>query len=237
MKNKSEKKSGRQKNRTIRTFGTQSFCVIGLTPFGQTIARALEEQGVEVLVLDENREKVTAMSEIVTDALVGDPMKETTLVEAGVAGYSCVVVCLSDRINDSILLTMMLKDLGVPRVVVRAGSELECRVLERVGADEVVFPEQDMGRKLATNLTKGDVMEYLTYSPDYSIVECRVPQMWIGKSLIECNPRTKYGLNMIAVTDKEGIHINVAPDRVFLEEDILMLIGSNVGIDKIVKDH
>lgn len=222
---------------TMKNKYVKSFCVIGMTPFGQTIARTLEEQGQEVLVLDESSERVAAMSEIITNVMVGDPMKEATLTEAGVAGYSCVIICFSDRINDSILLTMMLKDMGVKRVVVRAGSDLECKVLRRVGADEVVFPEKDMGRKLATNLTKGDVMDYLTYSPDYSIVECKVPSGWVGKSLVECNPRSKYGLNVIAVTDSEGIHINVPPKRVFDKEDVLMLIGSNAGIEKIVKDQ
>lgn len=215
---------------------TETFCVIGLTPFGQTIARALEEQGCQVLVLDEEEELVQSISEIATDAIVGDPMKEATLLAAGIKSASCVIVCFSDRLEDSILLTMMLKDLGVKQVVVRAGSELECRILRKVGADQVIFPEQDMGRKLAASIAKRDVLDYLTYSDEYSIVEKRVPKSWIGKNLIECNVRSKYGVNVIALHYKGETIFNISPHRYFTEDDVLMLIGSNEGIEKIVND-
>ena len=213
-----------------------TFCIIGLTPFGQTIAKALEEQGNQVLVMDEEEELVQSMSEIATDAIVGDPMKEATLLAAGISSYSCVIVCFSDRLDDSILLTMMLKDMGVPQVVVRAGSELECRIFRKVGADQVVFPEQDMGRKLAASLAKKDVLDYLSYSDEYSIVERRVPKSWIGRNLIECNVRSRYGVNVIALRTGSQITINISPQRPFAEDDVLTLIGSNKGIEKIVKD-
>ncbi len=215
----------------------QTFCIIGLTPFGQTIARGLEEQGIHVLVLDEKEELVQAMSEIATDAVVGDPMKEATLLAAGIKSCSCVIVCFSDRLDDSILLTMMLKDMGIPQVVVRAGSDLECRIFRKVGADQVVFPENDSGRKLAATLAKGDVLDYLTYSDAYSIVERKVPKSWIGRNLIECNVRSKYGVNIIALRENGKVTINISPQRPFEEEDVLTLIGSEEGIKKIVKDQ
>lgn len=214
----------------------QTFCIIGLTPFGQTIARALEEQGCQVLVLDEEDELVQSMSEIATDAIVGDPLKEATLLAVGIKSYSCVIVCFSDRLDDSIQLTMMLKDLGVQQVVVRASSELECKIFRKLGADQVVFPEQDMGRKLAATIAKRDVLDYLTYSDEYSIVERKVPKSWVGKNLIECNVRAKYGVNVIAVRHGGQTDFNISPQRPFEEEDVLMLIGSNEGIGKIVKD-
>lgn len=217
----------------------QTFCIIGLTPFGQTIARGLEEQGIHVLVMDEEEELVQSVSEIATDAVVGDPMKEATLLAAGIKSCSCVIVCFSERLDDSILLTMMLKDMGIPHVVVRAGSDLECKIFRKVGADQVIFPEHDSGRKLAATLAQGDVLDYLSYSDEYSIVERKVPKSWVGKNLIECNVRSRYGVNVIALRQGQDgkVTINISPQRPFEEEDVLMLIGSNEGIEKIVKDQ
>jgi trk system potassium uptake protein TrkA len=211
----------------------KSFCIIGLTPFGQTIAVALEQQGNSVLVLDEDERLVRSVSDIATEAIVGDPMKEAVLKSAGVSGYSCVIVCFSDRINDSILLTMMLKDMGIPKVVVRAGSELECKVLHRIGADEVVFPEQDMGKKLAVTLSRGDVLEYLSFSSEHSIVEMKTPKDWVGRSLCDLDLRKKYGISVIALRNSGGLQLSIPPQRAFLAEDIVLLIGNDDNIAKL----
>ena len=121
-----------------------SFCVIGLGRFGQTIATELEKNGHQVLIIDYNAAVVNALSDMVTNAVVGDPMNPDVLRAAGVKNYDCAVVCFSERINDSIIVTMMLKEMGIKKVVVRANSEIDKKILYKIGADSVVFPEQDM---------------------------------------------------------------------------------------------
>ncbi|MBO5779126.1 MAG: TrkA family potassium uptake protein [Clostridia bacterium] len=213
----------------------KSFVVFGLDAFGQTLAVSLEQSGHQVMVIDQNDEAVRKVADITTDAIIGDPMSESVLRKAGVNAYDTAVISFPGEINNTILLTMMLKDMGVKRVVARACSELECRVLEKIGVDHIVFPERDMGEKLAHTLDKQNVFEYLRYSEDYSIVEKKVPAAWVGKTIIDLNVRRKYGVNIIAINEdgKGKINISPAPDRVFLDGDVITLIGSNKTINKL----
>ena len=213
----------------------KSFVVFGLDAFGQTLAVSLEQSGHQVMVIDQNDEAVRKVADITTDAIIGDPMSESVLRKAGVNAYDTAVISFPGEINNTILLTMMLKDMGVKRVVARACSELECRVLEKIGVDHIVFPERDMGEKLAHTLDKQNVFEYLRYSEDYSSVEKKVPAAWVGKTIIDLNVRREYGVNIIAINEdgKGKINISPAPDRVFLDGDVITLIGSNKTINKL----
>lgn len=213
----------------------KSFVVFGLDAFGQTLAVSLEQSGHQVMVIDQDDEAVRKVADITTDAIIGDPMSESVLRKAGVTSFETAVISFPGAINNTILLTMMLKDMGVKRVVARACSELECRVLEKIGVDTIVFPERDMGEKLAHTLDKQDVFEYLSYSEEYSIVEEKVPASWVGKTMIELDLRRKLGINIIAINEngKGKINISPAPDRQFLEGDVVTLIGSNKSINKL----
>lgn len=213
----------------------KSFVVFGLDAFGQTLAVSLEQNGHQVMVIDPNDEAVRKVADIATDAIIGDPMSESVLRKAGVTSYDTAVISFPGEINNTVLLTIMLKDLGVRRVVARACSELECRVLEKIGVDTIVFPERDMGEKLSHTLDKQDVFEYLRYSDDYSIIEEKVRTAWVGKSMLELDLRRKYGINIIAINEADSGKINIspAPDRKFLEGDLVTLIGSNKNINKL----
>lgn len=217
----------------------KSFVVFGLDAFGQTLAVSLEQSGHQVMVIDPDDDAVRKVADITTDAIIGDPMSESVLRKAGVTAYDTAVISFPGEINNTILLTMMLKDMGVKRVVARACSELECRVLEKIGVDRIVFPERDMGEKLAHTLDKQDVFDYLRYSEDYSIVEIKVPASWVGKTIIELNVRRKYGVNIIAINEagKGKINISPAPDRAFLDEDVITLIGSNKTVNKLAGER
>lgn len=205
--------------------------------FGRTIAKELEKSGHQVLIIDKNEKAVNDMADFVTDARIGDPTDENVLRAAGVGNYDCALICFSNDVNSSILITMLMKELGVPRVIVRAGNECECKVLEKIGADQVVYPERDMGEKLAYTLDKNNVVERLTFSSEYSIVERKVPRAWIGKSIIDLNVRRKYGINIIAVCDAEMSNFDMTPmpDRVFAEGEIITLMGANKDLDRIAK--
>lgn len=213
----------------------KSFVVFGLDPFGQTIAITLEQSGHQVMVMDPDEDAVRHVADITTDAVIGDPMSEAVLRKAGVTSYDTAIISFPGQINNTVLLTILLKEMGIKQIVARACSELECKVLEKIGVDVIVFPERDMGEKLAHTLDKQNVLEYLRYSADYSIVEVKVPADWVGKTIIELNVRRRFGVNIVAINEDGSGNINISPlpDRAFLKNDIITLIGSNKTINKL----
>lgn len=212
----------------------KTFCVIGLGSFGSNLALTLAKERNQVLVIDVNEDRVDALADRVTNAVCGDPTNEMVLRGAGVASYDCCIVCLSDSMENATLVTLMLKEIGIKKVVTRASSDLHKKVLLKVGADMVVFPEQDMGKKLAATLTMTDVFEYINLSEKFSIVEIKAPKKWVGKSIKELDIRQKYGVNIIAIKDQdENIIIFTDPDKVINEGQIMIIIGSNADLEKL----
>ena len=216
----------------------KSFCVIGLGKFGQSVAVALTKRGYQVMIIDEDENVVNALADHVTNAVIGDPANEQILRASGAAEYDCVVISISRNINDSILITMLLREMGAPYIVVRATSDLEKRVLEKVGADRIVFPEQEMGEKLAGMLESNSILEKLQFSDKYSVVEIPVPASWSGKSLLQLALRAKYGVNVIAQTDSQGnMSIELDPNLPLKSDQKLTLIGENKKIRKLLEKN
>ncbi len=216
----------------------KSFCIIGLGRFGQTLAVALLRNGHQVMIMDEYEDAVTTLADYVTNAVIGDPTNEQTLRASGAAEYDCTVIALSNDINKSLLITMLLKDMGAPYVVSRANSDLERRVLEKVGADRIVFPEQEMGEKLASMLESNNVLERIQFSNEYSIVEIPTPADWVGKNLIELSVRANYGVNVIAITDeKDKMNISPNPKEPLKAGHSITVIGENKKIDRLVSKN
>jgi len=215
----------------------KSFCIIGLGRFGQTLALTLAKSHHQVMIIDENPEVVNLLADSVTNAVIGDATNEAVLRASGVKSYDCAVVCISKDINDSLMAALLLKDLGVPQVVVRAISDLHRRVLLKIGVDQVVFPEQDMGEKLAYTLDKVNVLEYIEFSNEYSIVELRVPDEWVGRNIVEVDVRKKYKITIIAVCDADTGIPDISPDltRPFKKGDAVTVVGANENINKFVK--
>lgn len=212
-----------------------SFCIIGLGKFGWSLALSLSAEGKQVMVIDTDADKIAEIADFVTSAVIGDPTNESVLLSAGVKDYECGVVCFTENINDNVLLTIMLKDLGIKKVVARAVNDGHKRVLERIGADMIVFPEKDMGERVAFKLTKEKVTEYMEFS-GCTLVEMQAPDSWIGKSLIDLNIRRKYGVNVVAVINSEGkFDPSMKPDRAFIAGDKVLIIGSDAEIEKLTK--
>ena len=155
----------------------------------------------------------------------------------GITEFDCILVTISEKVESSILITSMLKGLGVKYVVSKAVTELHAKVLKQVGADKVVFPDKDMAEKLAQNLTATSILDYIDLSDKYSIVEVEAPKTFFGKSLKQLNIRAVYGVNVVAIKKRYSDDINVSPlpDYVFVENDILVVIGTNEDINKLVK--
>ena len=208
----------------------KSFLVIGLGRFGTALAAELCTQGNEVLGVDSRPERVQAVADYVTRSAAGDARDPEVLRALGARNFDCAVVAMSEDIGDSALITLNLKDMGVPRVVAKANSAVHRKVLEKIGADLVVFPEQEMALRLAHNLDNGDILNFIDLSDEYSMVERRLPVAWIGKSIVDLDIRAKYHLTVIAVRRDGDMNISPGRDFHFEAGDTMVVLGGNDAI-------
>lgn len=216
----------------------KSFCIIGLGSFGQTLAQKLVGAGRQVMVIDEDAQKVNQLAEVVTDAVIGDPTNENVLRDCGVRNYDCCVNCFYENLNDSVLVTVILKELGVKEVIARAGSQRHKNVLLKLGADMVVFPEHDMGEKLADMLVRKNVVDYFEIHGEYAMAEVNVPKKWLGKNLMELDVRKKYNLTVVSVCNKSGVFVlPPVPTTPFCEGDVVSVVGRIEDIDKVTGNN
>ena len=215
----------------------KSFLIIGLGRFGRAVACELASLGQEVLALDNSEENVQHIADSVTQAICGDAQDESVLASLGVGNFDCCVVAIGTDIEASILVTVMLKELGAKQVVCKALSALHARVLERVGADRVIQPEKEIGQRLAQHLGRANVIDYIGVLHDFSILEIKTPRSWVGKSLGQLGVRAKYDINVLAIRHGEGGAVDVTPrpdDRIG-ENDLLLILGTNDKVDKVVE--
>lgn len=208
------------------------FVIIGLGRFGSSLAKELVELGYEVLGVDKDEEAVQDLSQILTHAVVAEATDEDVLRSIGVRNFDCGVVAIGDDIQASILTTILLKDLGVKKVVAKAMTELHGRVLEKIGVDRVVYPERDMGIRVAHQLVSPNLLDYIELSKDYTIAELTVPKCLNGKSLQELNPRGRFGCSIVAINKPQGVIIAPVATEVLAEKDVMVIIGTNEGIEQ-----
>lgn len=215
----------------------KSFAIIGLGRFGASVARELYRRGNEVLVVDTDEDAVQRIKDEVTHAVVGDATEESVLRAVGMRNFDCVIVSIASDIQNSVLVTLLLKELGAPYVIAKSQSRLHTKVLERIGADKVVFPEMDMGMRLAQTLSNASIIDFIELSPDFSIVELVPPQKWCGHTLAELNVRAKYGVNVLALRGGDGNIITISPsaDQVISQGDMLIVVGENETIEQLDK--
>lgn len=213
----------------------KSFVIIGLGRFGNAVARELYRRGNEVLAIDMDEDAVQRIADFVTHAVVGDAKDENVLRSIGVRNFDCAIVAIASDIQDSVLVTLMLKERGVKYVIAKAQSKLHSKVLQRIGADKVVFPEEDMGNRLAQTLSSSNVIDFIELSQDFSIVEIHPPESWLGKTLSELSVRARFGINVLAVRGEDHSIVTISPtaDQVIHPGDILIVIGANDDIERL----
>ncbi|WP_342430440.1 TrkA family potassium uptake protein [Neobacillus sp. FSL H8-0543] len=210
----------------------KNFAVIGLGRFGGSICRTLSDEGFDVLAIDENEERVNAYAMIASHAAVGDTTDEAVLKSLGIRNFDHVIVAIGDNIQASILTTLILKELGVQHITVKAQNDYHEKVLLKIGADKVVHPERDMGRRIAHNMASSSVLDYLELSDEHSIVEIVANKKIGGHTIIDLDIRKKYGLNIVAI--KRGLDIIVSPmaNEEIQVNDVLIVIGNDNDIDR-----
>ena len=203
----------------------KSYVVIGLGLFGSRVARQLCELGGEVLVVDIHDDLVQNISGDVTNAVVADARDQSVLKALGVGSCDCAVVAIGDNFGASVLVTMNLKELGVPYVVCKAHDDTHRKVLEKLGADKVITPEREVAERLAHSLYSPNALEFIELSDEYGIVEVPVPRSWAGKSILELNVRAKLGVNIIAIESAGRVNVSPAAQYVLKKDDILVVLG------------
>jgi trk system potassium uptake protein TrkA len=226
----------------------RQFVVIGLGRFGSSIARALSEMNFEVLAIDKDESLVKSMENIVSQAVVLDATDEKSLKELGVQEFDTAIVSMGETIEDSIMITLTLKELGVKQVIVKAQNDLHSRILKKVGADRIMIPEREMAEKLAQSLASPKIFDFIEVSETYGIVEMVVPKKFANKSLTELKLREKYGVSVIAIkrkipyskpdgsTDfKDEVIIGPGGADETISGDVLILLGRSEDLDKIKK--
>ncbi|CRK80653.1 potassium channel family protein [Neobacillus massiliamazoniensis] len=213
----------------------KNFAVIGLGRFGGSICRTLANQGIEVLAIDKNEERVNEFSMIASHAVVGDSTDETVLKSIGIRNFDHVIVAIGDDIQSSILTTLILKELGVPIITAKAQNDYHEKVLRKIGADRVVHPERDMGERIANNMASNSVLDYLELSAEHSIVEIVANGKIGGNTIIDLDIRKKYGLNIVAIKRGEELIVSPQAKETIHHNDILIVIGNDSDIDRFEK--
>ena len=213
----------------------ESYAVIGLGRFGYSIAQELMAAGCEVLAIDLDEELIQRISDSVTDAVVADARDEQVLHSLGIRNYDCGVVAIGDDVAASILITLLLKEAGVAKVVCKASDEIHKKALLKVGADRVVIPEKEMAGRIARGLATPNVMDYIELANQFAIVERRAPESWIGKSLKQLNVRSKYGLSIIAFRRDREMIVSPDPDAPILQGDVLIVLGQEDDLARMKK--
>lgn len=203
----------------------KSFVIIGLGRFGTAIASELSALGHEVLAVDVDEERVQQVADHVTHAVTGDGRNIEVLRALGVRNFDCVVVAMGSDVGNSALITLNLKELGVKEVICKAQSHVHSRVLEKIGADRVVFPEYEMGAKLAQGLSSSNVLNFIELSEDYGILELFAPQSWQGKSLRELDVRNRHHVNVIAIRKNGELNVAPSPDLPLESGDQVVALG------------
>ncbi len=211
---------------------SKQFAVIGMGRFGSSVARTLYEMDYEVMGIDEDEERINENIQSVTHAIAADCTDEMALKEIGIRNFDVVVVAIGADIQASILTTLILKELGVKKIVVKAQNERHGQVLYKVGADRVVFPERDMGVRVAHNLISANVLDFIELAEDYSVAEVVVTSNMVGKSIRQLDVRARFGVNIIAIKSGDKFNISPRPDEMIERHDVLVVIGHNLDLKK-----
>ncbi len=211
------------KNKTI--------AVIGLGRFGTTIAKMLASMNHEVLGVDIDPDIVQKISPFVTHAIVADTTDEEAIKALALSQFDMVIVAIGGNIQANLMTSMLLKEMNITKVVAKAENSLQGKMLQKIGVDQVIYPEYDMALRLVQSLIREHVMDYLQLSKNISLIEINMPLFMVGTCLKESKLREKYNLNAVGVRRKSGLEVPPDPTAILSEEDKLLVIGNNSDLD------
>ena len=213
----------------------KTYLVIGLGRFGASLATQLCSLGAEVLAMDVRSDLVQQVAGDVTHAVVGDAQDKEVLRALGARNFDCAIIAIGDDLAASVLITMNLKELEVPYIVCKAHDETHRKVLEKLGVDRVVIPEQEHAQRLGRSLFRHNVLDYIELSEAYGILEVPAPKSWLGKTLRDLNVRAKLGVNIIAVENDGKTNVSPPADYAICPGDVMVVLGETYALEAVQK--
>ncbi|MCR5626093.1 MAG: TrkA family potassium uptake protein [Lachnospiraceae bacterium] len=213
----------------------KSFAIIGLGLFGEQLAKDLFKEGHNVLAIDKDEEIVERIADSVSKAVVFDAKNRNALAHIGIDKYDCAVLCTSSDLAASVIITMNLKALNVPKIVCKVQNETDQEVLEALGASSCMVPEHIAAINFSKRLSTNNVLDFTQLSDEYGIMEIKAPESWINKSILELNIRSQYKLNIMAIRHEGKLIVDFPPTFVFSDSDELIMIGNNNNLTKVQK--
>lgn len=212
--------------------GKMTYGIVGLGRFGYALANELADSGCELIVLDHDEDKIREMRELTENAYVVASLDKKTLMDTGIQNCDVAVVCIGEHMDTSILTTLNLVSMNIPKVISKATSAEHGIILEKLGA-EVVYPERDMAIRLASRLETSRMLDFVQLSEKINVTKMEIPEQAVGKTVLEINLRSRFGLNIIAIENNGAVIEVINPDYVFRKDDILFLSGSKEGLLKL----
>jgi len=212
----------------------KEFVVFGLGKFGLSVAKALADNGCQVMAVDSDQSKVEEIAEDVTYAVCTDVTDADAVHSLGIGNFDGVIVAIGENLEAAVLVTIIAKEMGIPYVLAKATTELQAKVLKKVGADKIIFPEKETGIRIANNLISDNFFDAIELSAKYSMMDLTIPEDWVGKTLRELNLRATKKINVIGIKREEEFEITPDPDMPLTEDDMLVIIGRNQTLSKLV---
>ena len=210
----------------------KQFAVFGLGSFGKSVALTLQSFGCDVIAVDNCYEKIQDIADSVSYAMCGDVTEPEFMKTIGARNLDGAVIAISENLEAAIMATMLSKEMGIPYVLAKAMDELQGKILEKIGAESIVYPEIDMGERVAKKLMSTEFVDWIELSPDYSLTEKLIPKQWEGKSLAELRVREKYGINVIGILKEDKMDMALDPSKPLQADDMLFIIGKNSDLEK-----
>ncbi len=215
----------------------KQFMIIGLGQFGQSLVATLYNSNVDLLVIDRDVTKLEAIGNMASQAVCADASKQEVLEQFDIDTFDGAIITIGHDMEFSVKTVMHLNEMGMPFIMAKATTDFEGRILTKVGADKIIFPDREVGYRLGKEIASGNYYDALDISDTYCITDITLPEKWIGKSIIGLNLRKAYGLNIIGIRRQGDVIVNPSPDFVFEDEDVLIVLGSNADIENVRKKY
>lgn len=213
----------------------KSVLVVGMGRFGRHIAFKMQELGNDVMIIDKNAETIDELAPLFTDAQIGDCCHEAVLRSIGVNNFDICFVAMGEDFQSSLEITALLKELGAKHVVSKANSERQAGILQKIGADEVVYPEREIAEKMAVRYNEKNIFDFIKLTPEYAIYEIPIVPAWIGESISGLGVRQKYNVNIVAVKKGSALKPTPGPDYIFEQDDHVVVIGKSKDVFALAK--
>lgn len=216
----------------MRKEAKKQYAVLGLGKFGYSVAITLENMGCDVMVVDNSQEKINNIADSVSFAIRADIGESNVIKSLGARNLDGAIIGVSENMEASIMAAIVAKEVGIPYVIAKAQNELHAKILRKVGADTIIFPEKEMGSRIAKSLVSTNFADLIELSADYSLVEIGVPEKWVGKSLLELNVRQRYDINVIGMIQGDQVEVSLDPNAPMPADCLVIVVGSNKALQK-----